>query len=188
MSSLSSRVRTTRKTTMLASTQRRREVALNARARKRRADRMYAYRNNLPFVNRKSLDGLSWWSVVPTGNYQADYEVGRRHAMEFWRQCGTNGNFGLDLGQILMEMHSPKRKRSDRHNGLSGIEVGFIRTIGELMACLIGIPALVGSLPKNSTKLKIKKSVFKKKIKTTVDFVGLLVRSGHERERELARS
>jgi hypothetical protein len=141
----------------------------------------------LPFTDRKAQGRGYWWSVKPTGKFHADYEIGRQHAMDFWRQCGAKGNLGFDLGEILLAMYSPKQGRhKGRRDHFSGIECGFIRTIGELMACLVGVPALVSSLPENSRKLKIKKPVFRKKIKTTVDFVELLVRSGHERDHELS--
>jgi hypothetical protein len=181
-----SRSTAARKVTLPAISQKRRAAALKKTwARKRRSARMYAYRDNLPFVNRHQ-----WWSVSPTGDYQADYDIGRQHAMEFWRQCGTYGNFGIDLGQILFAMHGPKRKRSGRHDGLSGIEVGFIRTICELFVCLVGVPAfitIIKDLPKKSLwKLNARqKRVFKKKIKMTVGFVDLLVGTSHERRRKV---
>ena len=55
---------------------------------------------------------------------------------------------GIELGQILFAMHDPARPKSDRRDGLSGIEVGFIRTISEIMDIVIALPALVREGPK----------------------------------------
>jgi hypothetical protein len=185
MSNLSSRVRTARKTTTLTSTQRRRKATLNAWARKRRTARTYAYRDKLPFTDRKAQGPGYWWSVNPTGDYQADYEVGRQYAMDFWRQCGAHGNFGLELGEIMFAMHRLERKRSGaRRDRLSGIEVGFIRTIGEIVVCLVGTPALISSLSKDCTKLNIQKRTFKNKLRKTVEFVDLLVENWREHNRK----
>jgi hypothetical protein len=167
-----------------SATAKRRAGALKAWAQRRRYDRMYAYRNNLSFMNRKAR-GSRWWNVSPTGDYQADYETGRQHAMEFWRQCGAMGTFGLDLSSILLAIQDLRKKRS-------GIEVGFIRTIGEIVGCLCGMPAFITSLPKrlpkNFEKIKIQKRVYKYKARQTVALIDLLLRSAHDRDRKAAAS
>lgn len=105
----------------------------------------YSYRDELPFMARGRRP--SWWSVTPSGQYQIDYQTGRAYAVAFWRACGGRPACGLELGQILFAMHDPARRKSKRWDGLSGIEVGFIRTIGEIIDIATAVPVLVGQGP-----------------------------------------
>jgi hypothetical protein len=74
-----------------------------------------------------------------------------------WSICGGRPTCGIDLGQILFAMHErprPRTKAYRRHNGLSGIETGFIRTIGEIVDIAVGVPVLVGLGPEHLAKGK----------------------------------
>jgi hypothetical protein len=67
-------------------------------------------------------------------------------------KCGGRG-FGLDLGEILFAMYDPQRSKSDRLDGLSGIEVGFIRAIGDIIDIIDIIT--VASVPVRTTSADI---------------------------------
>lgn len=125
--------------------------APNRKPRKNRKDK-YAYRDKLPFMAKGRRSGRRrnpiWWNVKPSGEYEADYKTGREYATAFWRVSGGRPTCGIDLGEILFAMHDPARPKSDRWDGLSGIEVSFIRTISEIMDIVIALPALVREGPK----------------------------------------
>src|ERR1700722_20531279 len=125
-------------------------------ARKIRND-LYAYREKLPFfVARARRTGPRlnpWWNVSPTGDYGADYQTGAEYAAAFWRVCGKTGHAGDDLGQILFAMHAPGRKKSKRDDdGLSGIEIGFIRGIGDIIDIMKVLPVVVLAVQKQKPK------------------------------------
>ena len=109
-------------------------------ARRAKLEHQYAYRNKLPFVAKAKSGSEFWWNVTPSGEYEDDYQTGRAYMVAFWSICGGRPTCGIDLGQILFAMHElprPRTKAYRRHNGLagnlSGIEIGFIRTIGEIV-------------------------------------------------------
>jgi hypothetical protein len=143
----------------------------------------YAYRRKLPFVGNDK--GGDWWNVTPSGRYEADYQTGKAYAVAFWRICGGRPNVGSDLGGILMAMHAPTRRRSQRHNGLSGIEVGFIRTIGEIIAITVGVPVLIGLGPERIRKgHKLPAREAARRVRWSAKFTGLMLRVKHEQYRK----
>jgi hypothetical protein len=126
-------------------------------ARRANLERQYAYRDKLPFVARNKSGGEFWWNVAPSGEYEDDYQTGKAYAVAFWSICGGRPTCGIDLGQILFAMHErprPRTKAYRRHNGLSGIETGFIRTIGEIVDIAVGVSVLVGLGPEYLAKGK----------------------------------
>jgi hypothetical protein len=121
----------------------------------------YAYRDKLPFMRSTTFRAPNWWNVTPSGDYEIDCQTGQTYAAAFWRVSGGRPLCGIELGQILLAMHDPGRRKSEplRHNGLSGIEVGFIRTIGEIMDIVIALPALIRErkrLPRSAAKITVR--------------------------------
>ena len=103
----------------------------------------YAYRSMLPFVKKNYGDrGVIWWSVTPTGRWVEDFSAGRRYALKFWGACGSDRAFALEFQQIILGMltaaKSPKGPTS-----YSGIEAGFLLTVGELSGGVSHIQALL---------------------------------------------
>jgi hypothetical protein len=112
----------------------------------RRKRDKYAYRNKLPFM---MLDGqrAGFWCVKPSGDYVRDFTTGREYALQFWKVCGKHCNMGLDLSEILLAIHDAKKQVRRRGVGrnLSGIEIGFVRTIGELFQASIFTTLMVSN-------------------------------------------
>jgi hypothetical protein len=106
----------------------------------------YAYRSELPFM-RLEGQGAGWWCVEPSGDYQRDYDTGRGYARQFWKVCGKHCNMGFDLSEILLAMHDAKKHTPRRGVGryLSGIEIGFLRTVGELFQASIFATLMISS-------------------------------------------
>ena len=163
-------------------------------ARRAKLERQYAYRDKLPFVARNKSSGEFWWNVTPSGRYEADYQTGKAYAVAFWSICGGRPTCGIDLGQILFAMHErprPRTKAYRRHNGLSGIETGFIRTIGEIVDLAVGVPVLVGLGPQTFKRLaKGKKPLSSREMSVRVGMAakltGILLESKHEQDRKRA--
>ena len=144
----------------------------------------YAYRDELPFfVNRRSAKN-AWWNVMPSGDYFADYKTGEEYAAAFWRVCGGRPTCGLDLGQILFAMHDPGRQRSDRYDGLSGIEVGFIRTIGQIVDIAVGVPVMVNQ---SRTGLRRRMGrITNKKVRASAKVTQVILEALHASDRKRA--
>ena len=158
---------------------------MSTRKIKSRNDR-YAYREKLPFVMRHT-----WWNVSPTGNYEADYQTGQEYAAAFWRVCGKTGFAGSDLAQILFAMHD--RKKSSGRNDLSGIEIGFIRGIGDIIDIMKVVPALtMMTMQSRKRKLKVRRRAVNAFAKVTQIFLdGKQVQSrkrNEEIQKELAEN
>jgi hypothetical protein len=160
-------------------------------ARRANLERQYAYRDKLPFVARNKSGGEFWWNLTPSGEYEADYQTGKAYAVAFWRICGGRPTCGIDLGEILFAMHErprPRTKAYRRHNGLSGIEVGFIRTIGEAVAIAVGVPVLVGlgskCLAKGKTDLSSREMSLR--VGLAAKLTGILLESKDEQDRKRA--
>jgi hypothetical protein len=106
----------------------------------------YAYRNKLPFM---MLNGqrAGFWCVEPSGDYVRDYTTGRGYALQFWEVCGKHCNMGLDLSEILLAIHDAKKhvRRRGVGRNLSGIEIGFIRTVGELFQASVFTTLMVSN-------------------------------------------
>ena len=87
----------------------------------------YEY-TELPFVkkikkkNRVGNKAISFWNVKPTGRFQDDCIIGRSYALEMV-QYHLNETPANVLGYVIREMPAE----------LTGIEVGFIETLNELM-------------------------------------------------------
>lgn len=143
----------------------------------------YDYRKKLPFFvsTRKRLPkGVKrpdpWWNVSPTGDYGVDYATGQEYSAAFWRECGAR-NAGIDLGQILFAMHARK--------SLSGIEVGFIRGIGDIISIMKIMPALVNALMKKPRGAKSKTpKITSRQIKGGVRVAQMLLEAKQARDRK----
>ena len=81
-------------------------------------------------------------------------------------------------------MHDPARRRSDRSDGLSGIEVGFIRTIGEIVDLATAVAVLTARGPRRLVTGKAE--VTNRKVRTAAKFTQILLEGQHKRDRELA--
>jgi hypothetical protein len=121
----------------------------------KKAKDLHAYRNQLPFFKASATGRQAWWNVNPTGDYEADYQTGEEYALAFWKVTGGRGTCGLELGQILFAMHDPLRPKTDSPHGLSGIEIGFVRTIGVIIDFATSLPAFVDQVAKRRKKIKI---------------------------------
>jgi hypothetical protein len=140
----------------------------------------YAYRDRLPFVlphsRGRAADRPTWWNVNPTGDYKTDFQTGKEYAVTFWKVCGGRSACGLELGQILFAMHDPLRPRSDRHDGLSGIEIGFIRTIGTIVDFAVQVPVIVGQTVRQRKTPKITK----RQVRGAAKITGILLNLQHK--------
>jgi hypothetical protein len=167
-------------------------------ARRAKLERQYAYRDKLPFVARNKSGGEFWWNVAPSGEYEDDYQTGKAYAVAFWSICGGRPTCGIDLGQILFAMHErprPRTKAYRRHNGLagslSGIEIGFIRTIGDIVDMTVRVPVIVGLGPQGFKRLaKGKKPLSSRetsvRVRMAAKLTGILIDSKQEWNRKQA--
>jgi hypothetical protein len=108
---------------------------------------LLAERDALPFrkCRTRGVPG-SWWNVAPTGNYTEDYETGRSYAMPLLPLMLRNAGPPI-LSHILGDMINVVSRRRGgmyRHEKLSGIEIGFMRGLGDLIVCGIASTAWVG--------------------------------------------
>lgn len=151
---------------------------------KRRKDD-YAYREKLPFIPR-GRSGVSngWWHVRPSGKFETDYETGQAYAAAFWRVSGGRPICGIEVGQILLAMHDPARRRSDRPDGLSGIEVGFIRTIGDIVDITTGTAVLAALDP--NLLASGKAEVTNRKVRAAAKIAQILLDGKLKRDRKAA--
>lgn len=95
---------------------------------------------DLSFVKRlprgeRMPDGMvfCFWSVEPSGDYEADLTTGRGLAQEYLCFCvdaAKRGDFGLPLSQIVR--HMPHEH--------TGVEIGFLSDVGT--AATGGLPYL----------------------------------------------
>jgi hypothetical protein len=167
-------------------------------ARRANLERQYAYRDKLPFVARNKSGGEFWWNVAPSGEYEDNYQTGKAYAVAFWSICGGRPTCGIDLGQILFAMHElprPRTKAYRRHNGLagslSGIEIGFIRTIGDIADMTVRVPVIVGLGPQGFKRLaKGKKPLSSRetsvRVRMAAKLTGILIDSKQEWNRKQA--
>jgi Transposase len=54
--------------------------------------------------NKRSGSGIDWWNVTPSGKWVEDFAAGRRHALKFWKVCGSGRAFALEFQQIILGM------------------------------------------------------------------------------------
>ena len=100
------------------------------------------YRGKLPFIKYSNRPGsIVWWNVTPTGKWVTDFNVGRQYARTFWDVCGSGRTFALDFQQVILGMLTTAKTYGD--SGYSGIEAGFLLTIGELSGGVIHVDALL---------------------------------------------
>jgi hypothetical protein len=173
----------------------------NARSRKsKNVSSLYEYRKQLPFMfkgrvlpdQRKSHWFTHRWHVEPTGSYEADYKTGQEYAMTFWRVVGGRPQFGSDLSQIAIEMIQRQAVYGvgKKGRGMSGIEIGFLRTIGDLFDIAATIPLFIRAYvndPKGfeKKKFKISKKACKEVRRNTNQFVDILASGKYERHAKL---
>ena len=83
---------------------------------------------DLPFIkkikkkNRFGNKAISFWNVKPTGRFQDDCIIGRSYALEMV-QYHLNDKYGDVFSHVIKEMPAE----------FTGIEVGFINTLNELI-------------------------------------------------------
>jgi hypothetical protein len=93
-------------------------------------------------------DRGSWWSVNPTGNYADDYQTGRTYAAALMPMMLRNAG-PPTLSVILGDMFDTV---SDRHGSryrqskLSGIEIGFMRGLGDLILAGLAATVMMGTV------------------------------------------
>jgi hypothetical protein len=146
----------------------------------RRRTNEYAYRDKLPFIGKGHFFG--WWSVKPSGDYQRDFATGREYALQFWKVCGKHGNMGLDLSSILLavcEVTRGRRRTGVRRSGVSGIEVGFLRTIGDLFQASMFATVMVGIGSKRLAKRDLSRREGQQKSAAAAGLVGILAHDFH---------
>jgi hypothetical protein len=101
----------------------------------------YDYRSKLPFVKYDGGRSVVWWNVTPTGKWVTDFNVGRRYALKFWEVCGSGRKFALEFQQVILGMLT--KAKNYKGAGYSGIEAGFLLTVGELSGGVIHVDALL---------------------------------------------
>ena len=145
----------------------------------------YAYRDRLPFFNRNEKHPSCWWSVKPSGDYQRDFATGREYALQFWKVCGAHGNMGLELSEVLLALHKTKRPRHRYVKGklvdhnLSGIETGFLRTVGDLLQASMYATVMVGIGAKRLANRDLPQRESLQKIKAAAGLIGVLADATH---------
>ena len=102
--------------------------------------------------NTNGPGSVVWWNVTPTGKWVTDFNVGRRYARTIWEVCGSGRKFALEFQQVILGMLT--KAKTYRDAGYSGIEAGFLLTIGELSGGVIHVDALLQNYealaPRNS--------------------------------------
>jgi hypothetical protein len=101
----------------------------------------YDYRSKLPFVKYDGGRSVVWWNVTPTGKWVTDFNVGRQYALKFWEVCGSGRKFALEFQQVILGMLT--KAKNYEGAGYSGIEAGFLLTVGELSGGVIHVDALL---------------------------------------------
>lgn len=89
-------------------------------------------RDALPFF-KPGKRGGSWWSVHPTGDYEADHETGRGYALALLPLMRVEVAGPATIPWIVGDMMAAcSRRRGD--DRFSGIEVGFLSGLGDIIA------------------------------------------------------
>ena len=101
----------------------------------------YDYRSKLPFVKYDGGRSVVWWNVTPTGKWVTDFNVGRQYALKFWEVCGSGRKFALEFQQVILGMLT--KAKNYKGAGYSGIEAGFLLTVGELFGGVIHVDAVL---------------------------------------------
>jgi hypothetical protein len=139
---------------------------------KQRKD-LYAYRLEMPFMNYQRGKGYSLWEVKPTSDYSKDYDTGRDYALKFWRAAGNHPDLGLGLSSVLLAI--AERHRGARNRNLSGIEIGFLRTIGEIVQASVYAAVMIAAGPSRLRRNDLpKKRETKDKLTAAAGLIGIL--------------
>lgn len=113
-------------------------------------------RDALPFFKKgNGSQPTSWWNVKPTGNYVRDYITGCRYAgmmLPLMRYVAGPPSLGWVISHMQAAV-AKRRGRRSRSDKWSGIEVGFVTGLGDLIVAGLASTALVASAPKNMTRL-----------------------------------
>lgn len=94
-------------------------------------------RYQMPFFD---LPTLSVWKVRHTGSYSGDYEQGYAYGLRFLNSCDRTVGWTVLLGQIVSEMVAAGPMRETWPDGTprsNGIILGFMRAVGEALACVL---------------------------------------------------
>jgi hypothetical protein len=108
---------------------------------------LLAERDALPFrkCRTRGVPG-SWWNVAPTGDYHKDYATGRSYAVPLLPLMLRNAGpptLSTILGDMF-EAFARRKGKYSRRGKLSGIEIGFMRGLGDLILCGIASTVWVG--------------------------------------------
>jgi hypothetical protein len=144
----------------------------------------YAYREKLPFMSK----GTGLWNVSPTGDYQIDYQTGRQYALAYWRARSESPlGLGQELAYIIGHMIDTARPgKSEKHKlRQSGIEIGFVQTIGELIDAMDAATGLIANGPDRAKKRRIDSKIARQAMQATKTIADVLVTARHNRNRAL---
>jgi hypothetical protein len=156
------------------------------RTRSKQQTDPYAYRRQLPFMSFPRGSTI-WWNPQATGNYQKDCQTGIEYAIQFWKVCGSRGDISIDLSQILIGLHVQKRPRHRYQSGaladsnLSGVEIGFLRTIGDLVAASVATAVMSGFGPDRVLKGDLPRKEGNAKAKAAAGLTIMLAEARHKR-------
>lgn len=119
-------------------------------ARRRRpanASELTVLRDALPFFRKgRGKVETSWWDVIPTGNYVADLDTGKKYAREFLPLMMFNAG-AASLGSIISDMARAGRdpvKNAKPYRAVDAVALGFILEIGGMLQsglCSVAIAA-----------------------------------------------
>lgn len=107
--------------------------------------------DDLSFMRRRKLKGtgIEYWAVKGSGNYSSDYSKGKTLAMEFMSYVAENNIYGnttllaqIVSGMVDQAVQRPEGKASASR--LTGLEIGFLNTVGKCANAAAGIIELSG--------------------------------------------
>jgi hypothetical protein len=148
---------------------------------------LLAERDALPFrkCRTRGVPG-SWWNVAPTGNYTEDYETGRSYAVPLLPLMLRNdgpSSLSMILGDMFEAVARRRKGKYSRGEKLSGIEIGFMRGLGDLILCGIASTVYVGLHEKGSKEIaEISARVTPKHGEIAVKLIALLATSSIEHD------
>jgi hypothetical protein len=150
---------------------------------------LLAERDALPFhkCRTRGVPG-SWWNVAPTGNYMEDYNTGRTYAVPLLPLMLRNAGppaLSMILGDMFEAVARRRKGKYSRREKLSGIEIGFMRGLGDLILCGIASTVYVGLHEKGSKELaEISARVTPKHGEIAVKLIALLATSTIEHDHQ----
>ena len=117
----------------------------SAAARRAKYRAQYAYRDQLPFLAKNPRAGTSFWNVAADRRLCSGAtrlaENSRLHSGAYAaaRRCAASSS-----DRSCFEIIEARRPRTTKKpEGLSGIEIGFIRAIGEIVDLATMVPVIV---------------------------------------------